>query len=157
MRRSGRMRLVLVLWIALGLVDAQVLSYAVHSKGFALGYTSDYTFQGNLLEASKAHAWRFRPQTESGSVVVQISTARYLSEAQKICRSGGFVCQLKAKEEVKPDQFRLEFDQSKAGNTQIWQAYVAKISGVWLLVYLEDSNRIGLLEHFWRNSRFEQR
>lgn len=153
----------IILWITLGLAQAQLLTYFSHSAGFAIGYPNDYVLQGNLLSLPRAYQLIFEPITEAGQVVLEVVSSRlnsaYAKEALKACRRGGFSCSSSSEVQVlNADQFRLEFSRAKKADTpQPWVAYAARVNGVWLVVYLEGTARVGLLEHFWRNSRFEVR
>ncbi|MDX2006631.1 MAG: hypothetical protein SFU83_15260 [Meiothermus sp.] len=149
------------LWIALSAGLAQLLSFVVHERGFALGYGSDYTLQGDLVRASRAREWVFRPRFEPGQVTVQIlprTNDGLESESLRACRRGGHTCRFATEVRVLGQgRFRLEFNRTLQGNTQVWVAYGAEVNGVLVLTYLEGTSRVGLLEHFWNNSRLEPR
>lgn len=148
----------IILWITLGLAQAQLLSYFVHNAGFAIGYTNDYVQRGNLTSLPRAKELVFEPVTEAGQIVVQLISSRYETEALKLCRKGGYSCQATAEvPQPSSGQLRLEFDRKKGDTSQLWVAYTVQVNKTWLLIYLEGSSRVGLLEHFWRNSRFEAR
>lgn len=149
------------LWIALSAGLAQLLSFVVHERGFALGYGSDYTLQGDLVRASRAREWVFRPRFEPGQVTVQIlprSNDGLEAESLRACRRGGHTCSFGAEIKVLSEgRYRLEFARTRQGTTQTWVAYGAEVNKVLLLTYLEGTSRVGLLEHFWANSRVEPR
>lgn len=148
----------IILWITLGLAQAQLLNYFVHHSGFAIGYTSDYVLRGNQTSLPRAKELVFEPVTEPGQVMVRIASSRYASEALKFCRQGGYTCHATDEiEQASPDQLRLEFERKKGDASQLWVAYAVEVGKTWLLIYLEGTSRVGLLEHFWRNSRFEMR
>lgn len=137
-----------------------MLSFLEHQRGFALGYGVDYTYQGDLLRASRASEWVFRPRSEAGQVTVQIMPRNdgLQTESLRICRRGGFTCRLVGELQVLSEgRYRLEFTRSRQSNSQPWVVYAAEMNKVLVLTYLEGTTRVGLLEHFWRNSRLEAR
>ena len=151
----------ITLWIILGTGLAQLLSFLEHERGFALGYSGDYTYQGDLLRAARASEWAFKPRLEPGQVVVKIlprSNDSMEAESLRQCRRGGYTCRFGTEIKVLAEgRYRLDFSRTRQNNTQLWVAYAAEVNKILLLVYLEGTARVGLLEHFWNNSKLEPR
>jgi hypothetical protein len=151
----------ITLWIILGAGLAQLLGFLVHERGFALGYSTDYTYQGDLLRAARASEWAFKPRFEPGQVVLKILPRvndGMETETLRACRRGGYTCRFGTEIKILSEgRYRLEFNRTRQGNTQSWVAYTAEINKVLILIYLEGTTRVGLLEHFWNNARLESR